>query len=333
MKKICYIVFFVANCFSSLFSTAFAENVAAESVAAAENNIAPALPFQSGETLHYKLSYRGLITSMIWADLADARMTFFADQNTRDNQPSHQFVLALTTENYNKAEMIQPVRYTYVSSLDKTLARTLAVEEIDKGKNQSHDYLWLDWTNKETQLYKKREKKESSAGFFETETIVEWEEDGIIDIPYFLQQFPLLENQYSYFIHKESGDKIQQSQVIDPLSLIYRLRMLEPEQEINRIALVVSDDIRHYRVEPQGKEMLSIKSKTHQAFKYKIHTDEKKQRFFFVWLSNDNQRIPLKLAMDAPLGKLEIELVKVTQDSAFDKEKLSLSHDVPDSNT
>ncbi len=91
------------------------------------------LPFQAGEKLQYKLSYRGILSSMIWADIADASMEFVPNQSTLDNHRGHQFVLSLSTENYTKAEIIQPVRYTYTATLDNYLQKTLQVEEIDEG--------------------------------------------------------------------------------------------------------------------------------------------------------------------------------------------------------
>ena len=48
------------------------------------------LPFSAGETLYYKLSYRGLLTSMIWADIADASMSFFPNQMTPGSERGHQ---------------------------------------------------------------------------------------------------------------------------------------------------------------------------------------------------------------------------------------------------
>ena len=282
------------------------------------------LPFSAGETLYYKLSYRGLLTSMIWADIADASMSFFPNQMTPGAERGHQFVLSLTTERYKKAEMIQPVRYTYITTLDQTLKKTLLVEEIDNGENQSHDFLWLDWYNKETQLFKKREKESISSGFFHLDEEETWEKDGPEPLPHFLKDFPLLDNQLTYFIHKEEGDKIERSQVLDPLSLIYTLRVSAlPGENVNEMAVALSDDIRLYKVETQGVEAISLGDKKYQAIKYKIQTDEKKDNFYYIWLNNDEKRIPLRMAMDAPLGKLTIDLVKVGQTVPAEQKNLT----------
>lgn len=281
------------------------------------------LPFTSGETLHYKLSYRGILTSMIWADIADASMTFLANQTTADAQSGHQFILSLSTENYKKAEIIQAVRYTYITTLDKTLKKTLLIEEVDAGENQSHDFLWIDWQKNETHLFKKREKELLSSGFFELETQDAWEKDGQLPLPKFLLSYPVLENNLTYFIHKEAGDRIKQSQLLDPLSLIYTLRTLDSNNIDNNIEfpVAISDDIRLYQIENHGLEILELGGGSYQSVKYKIQTNEKKDNHYFVWLNNDEKKIPLRLAMNAPLGKLTIELMKVTQENVLEKKR------------
>ncbi len=274
------------------------------------------LPFISGETLYYKLSYRGILTSMIWADLADVRMTFSTDKATPDRQKGYQFELYLSTENYAKSEIIHPVRYTYTSTLDTSLQRTLLVEEVDTGKNQSHAFLWLDWENKVTQLFKKREKEYLSSGFLGLHSEAVWEPDGTQPIPAFLDKFPVLENNVAYLIHKESGDNIEQSQVLEPLSLIYALRIndFQPDfNEVKEIAIAVSDDIRLYRVQKEGPEDIRLQGKIRRGIKFKIQTDAKKDNYYYVWLSDDQKKIPLRMAMDAPLGKLEIDLIRAEQ--------------------
>lgn len=274
------------------------------------------LPFSSGETLHYKLSYRGLLTSMIWADLADIEMIYLSDKKTPDKQNAHQFELFLTTENYSKAELFQPVRYTYTTTLDSSLQRTVLVEEIDNGKNQSHHFLWLDWQNKETQLFKKREKEQITNGFLGMDVSEVWEQDGEQSVPDFLGGYPLLADQQTYLIHKESGDKIEYAQILDPLSLLYTLRTLDFNPDlpaVKEIAVAASDDIRLYHVSKMAVEELSVSGEAYQGTKYKIQSDEKKDNRYYVWLSNDLKKIPLRLSMDAPLGELEIDLMKVTQ--------------------
>ena len=301
------------NFLSAVFFCLF---VCISSEAFASNSRSSQLPFSSGEILHYKLSYRGLLTSMIWADLADIEMTYISDKKTPDKQKAYQFELFLTTENYSKAEIFHPVRYTYTSTLDSSLQRTVLVEEIDNGKNQSHAFLWLDWQNKETQLFKKREKEPVTNGFLGLNVTEVWEQDGVQSVPDFLGDYPLLADQQAYLIHKESGDKIRYAQILDPLSLLYTLRTLDFAADlpaVKEIAVAVSDDIRLYHVTKMAVEKLSVNGEVYQGIKYKIKTDEKKDNSYYVWLSNDMKKIPLRLSMDAPLGKLEIDLMKVTQ--------------------
>ncbi|MFK5985522.1 MAG: DUF3108 domain-containing protein [Pseudomonadota bacterium] len=269
------------------------------------------LPFSSGETLHYLLSYRGLLSSMIWADIADVKMQFIANKLTPEQQNGHQFVLNLTTKNYTKAEIIHPVRYTYTATMDEALHRTLLVEKFDKGASQSHEFLWLDWQNKETFLFKKRKKQLISNGFFGTDEKQVWEKDGKRGIPDFLSDFPLLDSKQTYLVHKKNGSKIENSQILEPLSMIYRLRSLDLHTKKN-IQLIISEKIRNYTIERVGLEQIGSIGKKYQAIKYKVLRVGKQDKIFYIWLSNDKLKIPLRFAVDAPLGKLQIQLVKIT---------------------
>ncbi len=281
------------------------------------------LPFQAGEKLHYKLSYRGILTSMIWADIADATLEFVPDQSTLDGRRGHQFILSLSTENYTKAEIIHPVRYTYISTLDNSLKKTLQVEEEDDGRSQSHDFLFLDWADKKTLLYKKREKKELSSGFINQGSQYVWEADGEQDIPDYLKHYPALENNLSYFIFDEQGDKISYSSILEPLSLIYHLRSLPKHKIRDEVAIIIADDIYPYQIEQQGSEVIKVAGKEYQTIKYKINSKEKPKNLFYVWISQDKQRLPVRMSVKAPLGKLEIDLQDVTQSIARHGSKIN----------
>ncbi len=273
----------------------------------------PSFSFSTGETLHYTLSYRGLLTSMIWADLADVKMTFRDNEQTPDKHSAYQFELYLSTQQYAKAELFQPVRYHYKTTLDSNFQRTVLVEEIDNGDNQSHKFLWLDWATRESQLFKKRKKIVLSSGFLGLKRKFVWEKDDAYALPDFLNHYPLTDNKQSYLIHKKVGDKLNYQQILDPLSLIYSLRSIDFSVQKNFVkAVAVADDIRVYQVQQLNHELLMIHGKQRSAIKYRIHSDEKKDRYFYVWLSTDINKAPLRMSMDAPLGEIAIELVRIT---------------------
>jgi len=283
-------------------------------------------PFSSGETLNYKLSYRGLLTSMIWADIANVQMTFNADIMNHDQSPGHQFAIWLSTENYKKAELIHAVRYAYKVSLDQQLKRALLIEEQDTGVNQEHEILWLDWINKRMELYKRREKQIIYAGLFREIESEQWEADGNKPLPEFLAAREIHdisdEEALSYFIHKESGDELRYQQILDPLSLIYKLRQTAFMPDENaEVPVAIGDDIRIYRVEHQGLEQIEMDSCLRPAIKYYIHLVSNQDKAFYVWLSDDSKRIPLKFMMQAPLGKLVVVLqnigCKISQSGTF----------------
>jgi len=261
----------------------------------------PVETFSPVETLYYKLSYRGWLTSMIWADLADIKMASIVSDNPLKRSRYHQYELYLSTEHYRKAEIFHPVRYTYRSIIDHMLQRTLLVEEMDIGDNDSYDILWLDWRNNSTQLFEKYKGKNGK-----------YLPDSLTNI--LLSNTQKLPIAYKMPIaYKKSGDKIDYAQILDPLSLLYFLRTADfilNSKNVKEIPIAVSDDIRLYRVEKLLPEVILLNGKAIPTIKLKIVTDEKKDNDFYVWLSNDNYKIPIRMAMDAPLGKLEIKLVK-----------------------
>jgi len=263
------------------------------------------------ETLYYKLSYRGLLTSMIWADLADIKMTSIVGKHIPkkafEYTNYHQYELYLSTEHYRKAEILHPVRYTYRTIVDSTLQRTLLVEEMDSGDNDSYDILWLDWKNNSTQLFEKSKSKNAKR----------LPEDLTNMLLSNTQKMPIA---YKMPItYKKPGDKIAYAQILDPLSLLYFLRAIDFVSDstlsattgVKEIPIVVSDDIRLYRVEKLLDEVILLNGKAMQTIKLKMVTKEKKDNNFYVWLSNDKYKTPIRMAMDAPLGMLEIKLVKI----------------------
>jgi len=189
---------------AAFYFTCFCLTAHFSSEAVANTSLSAPLPYTAGEMLHYKLSYRGLLTSMVWADLADITMTVQNSQKIPGQQHVQQFELYLSTENYSKAELFHPVRYTYTSLVDSSLQRTVLVEETDTGTNQSHDFLWLDWENKVTELFKIREKIQQNSNFLGLDSKPVWEKGSSYNMSGFLQYFPWLQGQQLDIIHKIS---------------------------------------------------------------------------------------------------------------------------------
>ena len=261
-------------------------------------------PFVSEETLYYKLSYRGLLTSFILADLADVKLTFLADIKpphaaADSHEKGHQFIVSINSEHYLKAELIHAVRYSYIATTDTALEKILFVEKIDRGKAQRHEFLWLDWKHKQTQLFAIDETQAKQNSMQKTTQ----------NIPQFFDAITLSDQHRQHLVYKKSGDNISHSKILDPLSLIYSLRTKDHAQ-IRKQFIAVSDDIRQYKIEFVALEVLDVNGKSYQSHKYKIQTDENKQKSFYVWLSDNKKRIPLRFVMDAPLGYLKIDLVK-----------------------
>ncbi len=255
-------------------------------------------PFTSGETLHYKISYQGLLTSFVWSDLADVKLSFLTytklpDTLSNNNKLGHQFIVNINTEHYLKSELIQPVRYSYIATTDTVLEKTLLVEKIDLGKANRHEFLWLDWQVKETHLFEVNENVSPAQNQ---------------KIPIFFNNMQLSAAQKTQLVYKESGDKISHENILDPLSLIYYLRTQDNIEESEKF-IAVSDNIRKYKIKFMGKETLELNDQKYQSKKYKIQTNENKDKFYYVWLTDDKKKIPLRFSMAAPLGHLSINMV------------------------
>ena len=245
----------------------------------------------------------------MWADLADIKLKFLAQSQLpykpgNASKPVLQFILNVSSEYYLKAELIHPVRYTYTANVDGALEKTLLLEKIDTGKSKSHELLWLDWENKQTLLFEVPENKSQTGEPYDND------EKGQTSIAKIFHHFPLLESQLSDLVFDELGDSLTPANVLDPLSLIYFLRSISLT-EAREIPIVVTDDIRNYRIEPMDKEVLYLNGQTFQSQKYKIQTNEKKEKFYYVWFSDDGKKLPLRFVMDAPLGHLTIDLIKI----------------------
>ena len=246
------------------------------------------------ETLYYKLSYRGILTSMIWADLADIKMTALRSDKEETNKNQLQFELYLSTENYKKAELFHPVRYTYRSTIDAKLQRTLKVEEKDTGDNDSMDMLWLDWNTHSTYIFERCEIKKQCY------------------LPSQFKHLSLFDDLSIKLAYKESGDNIEAEQILDPLSLIYALRNIDfmaSDTITKKIPIVVSDDIRLYFIEQQSVETFLLNGQSVSGIKFKLHSPEKSTQSYYIWLSQNKDRIPLRISIEAPLGQLDINLV------------------------
>ena len=276
------------------------------------------------EYFTYKLSYSGILTLFTWSDLADAAIYLQPDGYRFEGKDSCQLVMELSTENYSVAERFHPVRYRWKSINSSDMKRAYLVEVIDKGKNDSHEAVWLDWPNRQFELYRKREMKpgkenywDEDLDFWDDEPKKEfvWEKDGKKGVPHFLGHYPKVDGDKSYLIHRKSVAGLDIDSAVDPLGMIYLARQHDfSEGEDMIINITVDDEVKRYRARLLGMDTLTIGSEKVTARQIEVtlsNEDEAEEEGWLkLWLTDDERRIPIRFQVDATVGEMKIEITE-----------------------
>jgi len=271
------------------------------------------------EYLVYRLSYRGIFTAFVWKELADLALIAGHLPVTFEQQPGCHLQLKLSTENYAVAEALRPTRYQRRSIVDPTLRRALLVEEIEDSTEDEQNATWVNWADKRIELFRqRRQTTDDSAGFFFDDddpypAEPEWEEDGAKPLPDFLNTSPLLDGKYTPLVYDKSIDIPDLESLLDPLSLIFATRRHagNPSQDLV-FPVTYEDEIRYYRTHGLGREDVEIGGVLWPAHKLQIKrtriegADDKE--LLVMWLSADEQRIPLRFEIQTKIGKIKIHI-------------------------
>ncbi len=269
----------------------------------------PSLP---SEQLHYRLAYRGLLTSFIWKRLADVTFSTAPGALEFQGMDSCRHTFTLTTEKYAFAELLQPVRYRWQGTVSRDLQTLYLIEEIDEGRDNKHDVYWFDWANAAVERYRRREKEREQHNLFDPTPAEEhWEKDGKKPLPAFLQHYPLLKGGLEPLIHKRSYRQPESRKVIDPLTMIYALRRHDFSKGPKLMNVAADDEALPFRAVLKGREMIRQNGEEVRALKVKVVPESEEYRdkgYIDLWLRDDATRIPLRFIIDAPLGHMRVEL-------------------------
>jgi hypothetical protein len=284
------------------------------------------------EYLSYKLSYSGIFTLFTWAELADTAIYVQPDSKDFEGKKSCQTIMELSTENHPIAETFHPVRYQWISTSSPDLKRTYLVEVIDKGKNASHEVVWLDWANRQLELYRKRELKPSSKNywgnndFWNNEQQVEyvWEKDGKKGLPGFLSHYPKLEGSRSYLIHRKTVNGLDIENAVDPLGMVYLIRQHDFQSNGDVVLdVTVEDELKNYRARSLGIEVISIGDRKISTRKVEVMLSDKdkakEEGWLKLWLTDDEFGIPVRFQVDATAGKMKIEITEKSLSENIEK--------------
>jgi hypothetical protein len=271
-------------------------------------------PVQASEELHYRLSYSGLVTGYIWKELADVTLDLTPEETEFHGQSAVRIRIGVTSENYSVAEAIHALRYQWESILSPDLQRTLLVRVIDQGDSDSNEVYWYDWQKKSISLYRKREQHDVSIPMFDEEAKLEWEKDRFSPAPEFIDAHPAAAPGLGYLVQSEQISGRLNENAIDPLTMLLRLRQHNyREQETLQLQIINEGELAPYQARLIGTETLQRGNCSDQTLKIEVRRgdDSGEQGSMTMWLSDDEQRQPLRIDVDASLGMLHIELETV----------------------
>lgn len=267
----------------------------------------------ASERLTYNLTYRGLLTSFIGKNLAQVEMFAFAKPAEFNGDQGCRVAMTVDTEGYDFSEFMYPVRFRWESIVTPDLQRTLLVEEFDKGKDDDHRFYWMNWPEGAFSIYRKRELRSTSHSVWDEDyTEPVWEGDDGTVLPPFLTTFPAVENGKSYFLHKKTLKDSEHRSGIDGLTLIYRARRADlTDPGLQMIPVIHDGEVEMYRLTLLGQESIESLGQQRESDHVLIENvdlEKHSKGRMEIWLSRDDERVPLRLEVHAPVGKVSINL-------------------------
>lgn len=275
----------------------------------------------AAEELRYRLSYSGLITGYIWKELADVTLNLTPEATQFRDQPAVRLSMRVTTANYSVAETIHALRYQWESILSPDLQRTLLVRVVDQGDSDSDEVYWYDWETKAISLYRKREQRDISIPMFDEEPKLEWEKDHLPAAPDFIDAHPAVAPGVGYLIQETHLSGALSDDAIDPLAMLMRLRHHDYMTDDTLLLQILNeDDLAPYQTSFIGREELLHGNCSEQAIKLEVRRSNSsgEDGVMTMWLSDDEQRQPLRIDVDASLGMLHIELQQGSTPATID---------------
>lgn len=269
-----------------------------------------ATPALASEELHYRLSYSGLITGYVWKELADVTLNLSPEVTQFRGQPASRLSMQVTTANYSVAETLHSLRYQWESILSADLQRTLLVRVVDQGDSDSDEAYWYDWENRAISLYRKREQRDVSIPMFDEAPKLEWEKDHFPAAPEFIDAHPAVAPGVGYLMQEAHIPGVLGEDAVDPLAMLMRLRHHNYlAADTLSLQILNADDLAPYQARFIGREGLQLGNCSVPAIKLEMRRSNSsgEDGVMTMWLSDDEQRQPLRIDVDASLGMLHIE--------------------------
>lgn len=246
----------------------------------------PSLPFKAGEKIEVTLNYK-------WGIKADiATLSFNLQQGTHSGTPCFHILLNARTNSF--FDSFYKVRDVYESKFEYDLDPLYAMRSVSEGNFTAHnDYTWS--ADKKT-LYAKVSKSTMPApvdtAFHSNETIRD-----IINMIYSLRAADI----NSIVAGKPVSMLIAMDRNITRATCSFvrkEVRQIDGMGKFNTVCLAmnlkrVGGDF------PQGETKLTVP------------TGGDSKNTIYIWLSDDENRVPLYLSVPISVGKLEIRTTKL----------------------
>lgn len=254
------------------------------------------------ETLRYTVSYQGALSGSLPVEIARVSLRLHPGLMSVDGVELKRASLALTTELYPKMEALYPLRFDYDSWFDPEVNRSVVAEMRRDSSKPRHELLWFDQREGAVRRFRKGTRSSANSG-----------------LPVFLTR--ISRQQHPERFRERHAVKFDNGAALDRLAMLYavRVQFLQPGEAIE-LAVSNGKDLRAYKIAVEAREQLLIAGKQVAAlrvsFTPRFDSDDEEQAYGVrAWLSDDEQRIPLRFQGSGLGGVFVVNL-----DQRVDKE-------------
>jgi len=265
----------------------------------------PAAIAQPDEQLDYRIYYRGLLSGMVKIDICDAVLN-----NSRyptaviAGEPVKMSQIKISSESFKKMELLYPFRFEMSSYFTEDLQRIFLFDRKKTTNKVSHKIVQFDWIKQVAIRFKLRQKTQKK---LPVAALEKQKTDALFEI--------LGYNSEQFYLTEKQGQKL-------PVRLFDWLSML---QSIRNDELVVGYEARYavsngkesedYLVSFEKTEPFIGSESKNKFIKIKLSAlgDKKSSSpSFFIWMTADKQKTPVRFSVDFAMGKFVAQLTGVT---------------------
>lgn len=243
------------------------------------------------ESLSYRVYYQGLLSAMKELPIAEARL------ETQDGADGRLQISTLTLSSaaYDVVDSLYPIRYRLRSLYDRQGGQLVAAERYKRTRKLKHDLVWLD----------------DGAG-----RVRYLRADAAADarLPPALAPWLITDR----FREQQTDPIALMAGLLDRLTLLQALRHGTPEAgSVLTLPVTDGETLFRYEVRQVAREVLDIGGRGHAAWKLRVEgykhlpdgSEEADHAPIYLWISDDERRLPLRFRMDHAVGDFTVEWV------------------------